>query len=168
MKWLLRIKVSEGANEKLRQWSTLYTCSLFRTNYRPCTLYNGKVYVLTRVLSVCPHLGGYLGQVQAGGYPNQVRRRGGYPSQVGCPPRVPPARSGTEDYLGYLPRDRTAHGVLDKRQSVCLLRSRRTTVLFASGCMPRGTSRSQTNLVVNPDDYFQYVRFPVLEVTRTR
>ena len=27
MKWLLRIKVSEGANEKLRQWSTLYTCS---------------------------------------------------------------------------------------------------------------------------------------------
>ena len=28
MKWLLRIKVSEGANEKLRQWSTLYTWAL--------------------------------------------------------------------------------------------------------------------------------------------
>ena len=62
------------------------------------------------------------GQVRtpARGIPGQVRM-GGYPSQGGGGARP-----------GSPPRDRTAHGVLDKWQLVCLLRSRRRTVLFYS------------------------------------
>ena len=43
-----------------------------------------------------------------------------------------PDRGGWMGDGGYplTHRDRTAHGVLDKRRSVCLLRSRRRTVLF--------------------------------------
>ena len=61
---------------------------------------------------------------------------GQYPSQ-GAPTRgTPPARSGGGypsqggTCLGSPPQYRTAHGILDKRRSVCLLRSRRRTVLF--------------------------------------
>ena len=50
-------------------------------------------YVLTRVcLSVCPHLGGYPGQVQTGGYPSQVQL-GGTPCR-GYPTLDPPWQGG--------------------------------------------------------------------------
>ena len=105
-----------------------------------------------------PHARSGQGVPQPGaptpGYPPGQVRTGGYPSQGGTCPRVPPwARSGwgippgrghlpgvprwpgqDRGYRWYPPppslRDRTAHGVLDKRRSVvCLLRSRRRTVL---------------------------------------
>ena len=75
----------------------------------------------------CPP--GTPGQVRMGDrYPNQEGtclgypkpgQDGGYPSQGGASPGYSP------------PRDRTAHGVLDTPQSVCLLRSRRRTFLLS-------------------------------------
>ena len=99
--------------------------------------------------------GGYPSQVQRGGYPSQVWQ-GGVP-QPGPMGVSQPGLTGdklTRSWLGYsptgpplggvlgrdipgrdtpssgTPRDRTTHGVLDKRRSVCLLRSRRRTVLL--------------------------------------
>ena len=53
------------------------------------------------------------------GYPPQGQDRG-VPQPGGVHPGYPPPPP---------PRYRTAHGVLDKRRSVCLLRSRRRTLL---------------------------------------
>ena len=86
---------------------------------------------------VCPHLGGYPGQVQAGGgYPSQIQL-GGYPT-LGIPPVSPgwgvphlgyplirPGQEGTPMGGGIPP-----WLVLDMPRSVCLLRSRRRTFLF--------------------------------------
>ena len=110
-------------------------------------------YVLTRVCpSVCPRggyptwSGEYPSQVQPGGYPSHVQTErvsqpgptgGRYPSQVqmgGYPCQVqmggiPPPGMGHPP-AGGPPWYRTTDGVLDTPRSVCLLRSRRRTLLF--------------------------------------
>ena len=93
--------------------------------------------------SVCPHIRG--GGTPARGAPAwgtpwvppsscQIKPVGGGTPARGRPPGVPPSQVRMEGKpaRGRLPGvpPRTAHGVLDKRRSVCLLRSRRRTFLF--------------------------------------
>ena len=93
-------------------------------------------------MSVCPHLQGgrYPSQGGAQGHlprvhpPSQVRMGG--PQPGGAPTWGTPQSGQDGGYPSQgapawvLPQYRTSHGVLDKRRSVCLLRSRRRTVLF--------------------------------------
>ena len=70
------------------------------------------------------------------GYPPPGQDEGrGYPSQGRRPPGVFPP-----------PRNSTAHGLLDKRRSVCLLRSRRKTVLFLRPLKMRVTRKPFTQI----------------------
>ena len=79
-----------------------------------------------------------MGAIPAWGYPGTPRpgQDWGYPGYPPPRPRSGQRVGGTpQDQVRTggippLPRDRTAHGVLDKRRSVCLLRSRRRTFLF--------------------------------------
>ena len=96
------------------------------------------------MFSVCPHLvrGGGVPRPGPDGEGGTPARSDGerYPSQGVAHPGYPLARSGWgvpqpggPPANGTLPpRDRTAHGVLDKPRSVYLLRSRRRTVLLST------------------------------------
>ena len=115
---------------------------------------------------------GYSGQVQGGGgyppvkvgTPGQVRMGEGYPKvgtpsqgryaprpgqDVGVPQgRYPLAKVDTPIFPN--PQDRTAYGVLDTLQSVCLLLPRRSTFLFIKENLPYSDGL-MTKLVENKE-----------------
>ena len=105
---------------------------------------------------------------QPGGCPPgvtpQPSQDGGYSSQGGqgtSPARVPPGQvrmrgvpqpGGAHPGYPPTPRYRTAHGVLDKRRSVYLLRSRLHTFLCLNLCLQKSKNpklRKVLNLIVS-------------------